>query len=871
MIMKGFDTDNPLLEYAIDNVWGNPEENHQYQVKTVRISDYYGDVDNFTYMNRWRTLPKKDKFFFVFSIGGLDPGYWNFNTNTMRRNPFDRWVNMGELCKRRGIQLDIYNNRGYQYSRSKAWLMKTQDGLTFIALEKTNVFPIPNVDEIFFRCYTPTIAVARNDQLNYPQTNPYGYETMVYENPTELGVFTARWQFYKNKAGFTGVTHNGAYFHGSPSQIVGLAVGDVVEIFHDPSVIRAEVYAYKDLYSFYSELDKKRKLIIHPPKRAGDFTFRYFDDNDYYLLGENRYGLYFHRNDVTSVRQLTHVDVSISDDAIQTASEYHPALDVVSELRIMVLVRRTDWEHPWPNEHQRIRDLYRFDDIGILRSMTDERALVPEWVAKNLESGPVMSFTRDQMKNLTRVKAKLAIGYNATTRVLSETPLRATYTAGGRGVEVPFTYRETFSAWEYDDKGLLIGYHNRINGRYYNPVSPKCAMVEFVVGQYSRNPDYVVTNQDIPISPVNGFRVYTSFFNIDSQEIQGPLTDVTGNTNIYKFVEGKIVWVGLDRINQRGVLLFNTACLAYTFELDHIDHSLSFARTQVYEGGGLLFPTAYANEDLFLNGHPLIDNVDWVYKDGRYYIFNKEFIVEGAQTITFRGHQFSEDQSKPKQETELGFVDGGVIGRFERYNLRDDRVTRTVIGGALYITDEVPKAEDTSPNNLWSTLNGKPYMVKHVYCPIKYVEPYDNFPGFAESRAVDKRVSDYLTLYLPKPNVRPVVPTLQDKYRLFSPFLSVVVNAILNRLLVLPPLEPGQEGYTDQFVYEKVASYMWWLEFDPVVLDFDRRYFAIMPYANFELLTVTANEMAFIRQVNNNYLRSVCVIEGHFLVNNNVR
>ncbi|MDG4870861.1 hypothetical protein P8631_22945, partial [Guyparkeria sp. 1SP6A2] len=79
----------------------------------------------------------------------------------------------------------------------------------------------------------------------------------------------------------------------------------VVEIIHDPTVIRAEFYRYDQLPGYYSEMDKVRKLILHPPKVEGDFSLRYFDDNDYFLLGPKNYGLYFHRNNERSVRQLT--------------------------------------------------------------------------------------------------------------------------------------------------------------------------------------------------------------------------------------------------------------------------------------------------------------------------------------------------------------------------------------------------------------------------------------------------------------------------------------------------------------------------------------------------------------------------------------
>lgn len=871
MIIPGFDKQNPLLEYAIANLWGNPEENQQYQVKTVKVSNYYGVVNNFPLMNKWRTLPVRDRLYHVFNVGGLDPGYYNFRTNVHRQNPLDRWINASDLCNRRGMKLDVYNLKGYSYPLAKTWVMFTYDGLTIIALEKVKYYTIAEKDDMWFRCYTPSTSVDRYEQTVSPQSNPFVFESMIYETPSELAIFTARYQFLKQKPGFTGVTHNGALFLGAPNAIPGLGVGDAVEIWHDPTVIRTETYNYSQLPDFYSTMDKKRKLIIHPPKREGDFTLRYFDDNDYYLVGAGSYGLYFNRNNETAIRQLTHVDVAIADDNIQTTCTYHPALNKLSDVKVMVLVRESDWEYQWPYDHQRIRYLYRMDDTGILKAMTGERSTVPEWSAPMLESGAVLTFTRNQFKDQSREAAKLAVGYNAATRVLSQTPIKVTYEEGGRGILVPVTYRKECSVWEYNAQGLLLGYYNISDASYYNPFNANCTMVEFIAGHHGRTVDYLITNKDIPLNALNDVRVYTVAFNVDTQLTQGPMTDVTGNKAVYDIVNGYIVWKGLDTVNQRGVLLFNTSFLGYTFELDHLDHSLSFAVTQIYEGGGLLFPTSFANYDLFLNGHPLIDKVDWVFEDQFFHIFNKEFIVEGPQEITFRAHQFHEDQVNPKYDIELGYVDGGVIGRFPRYNLREDRVTRTVIGGRLFLTDDVPTAETQSPDSLWDELNGRPYMVKHVFCPIKFVEPYTNFPGYKESREVDKRVSDYLTEWLPKPVVNPVIPVLQDKYRLFTPFMSVIVNGLLNGLISLPALKDQEEGYSEQVIRSLVAPYMWWLKYDPIVLDFDLRYFAIMPYANFGIVTVKSNELAFLRQVNDSYLGSACAMEGNFLVNNNVR
>jgi hypothetical protein len=144
-----------------------------------------------------------------------------------------------------------------------------------------------------------------------------------------------------------------------------------------------------------------------------------------------------------------------------------------------------------------------------------------------------------------------------------------------------------------------------------------------------------------------------------------------------------------------------------------------------------------------------------------------------------------------------------------------------------------------------------------------------------------------MTLWLPKPRTAaeeitwesaslpagsnlPAVPNLQDKYRLYSPFLNVVVNGVLNNLIPLPAMGSGETAYSMQDVKDAVAPYIWWLKYDPVIRKYDRRYFAITPFANYGKLTVSDKELIFFKQVNDLYLESVCVIEGYFEVNNNV-
>lgn len=889
MGIRGPEDNTPLVRYTDDHLWSNPEENQQYQVKLNRITEEYGYSSNFSYMNKWRTLPKKNTFFHVFSAGGLHPGFWNFKNNTLRRNPLDRWVNIGLLCKARGLKVDVYSTKGFSQSRSHCWLMVTYDGLVLIAIQKLGKTPVVDGDDMHFRCYTPSVLVDKSRLVTNETGNPYIFETCVYENPGEYSTFLGRYNAVKARPGYTGLIHNGVEIYGTPADVNPIAPGDVIEFWHDPTVLRADRYAYNTLLSFHSDLDQKKKLILHPPKIRGDFTIRYFDDNDYFLLGTKRRGLYLHRNDEKTIRQLTHVDVAVADDVVNAMTEYHPDLSDPLDCQILVLVRKTAWIFQWPHEHQRIRYLYRMPDIDIMRAMVDARANMPEWTAKELEQGPVLQLLRKQWKNVKRDDAIMSVGYNAATRVLSETPVRATYLPGSRGVDVPVTYQEGFTAWEHDANGQLLEWRNMTGVLYYSPFNPACAMVEFTMGSTGRVLDTLVTNQDVDVSKDWDYQVYVSSWNINLGELVGPWTNVTGDPAMYIIKDGVLIWKGLDRVNKRGILITNKKILGYQFQLEHMDHSLAFAITDVYEDGGQLVDLTFAQIDIWLNKHPLVDKVDWIYKDGYCYIINKEFLVDGPQDIVVRAMGLDKTVVLPNADTELGFVDGGVIGRVDRYNLRGDRVTRTVINGALYLTDEVPRAEREVPDDIGNPLNGKPYMVKHHWCPIRFVEDYDLLPYRQRSRETDQRVSDYLTKWLPKPQTnaeeidwengdphRPdgsgvaVIPNLQDKYRLFSPFLNVIVNGVLNGLIHLPNKDDGDTYYSDQDIKDVVKAYTWWLKYDPIPLKFDRRYFAITPFANFGKLTVSDKQLIFFKQVNDLYLESVCVIEGYFEVNNNV-
>lgn len=858
--------DNAITRYARKALWGNPEYDKQFQVKMWRVTPDIGAVNHFRYMGKWRPTPQVTKQFHIFTVGGTHPGIWNLGARFKGENPFNTWVSASIISRRRGVQLDFYNGLGKQFPRTKTWVLFTHDGLVLVAFERIKVFPITVADDMHFRCYSTDLTITKSTDALADKGNPYVFESMTYENNVELGRFVSRLGVLKGRAGFTGVFHNGLMVATVPTANE-LTIGDVVEIWHDPTVRRVLYYNYSTLKDYYSDLDKQRKFILHPPK-DGDFTLRYFDDNDYYFLDKNGKGIYYHRNVESAVRQLTHADVALSVGQLNDHMVAWSGLRDIATAKIMVLERDTTWLHEWPWEHQRVRHLYRMSDANILKAMTGERSVMPEWTAPELENGPVAQYIRSQIRDTLLEPANLALGYNAETLAVSQTPMSAAYEAGTGGVRVPSSYQETSTVWEYNASGQLLGYYWITNALYVKPRFAGCAKLEFTYGKGSRNLHYDLTNKDIKLTNTGEIRVYTIAYSVLAGSVVGGLTDVTG-TDLYRIDNGTLVWDKLDRVNQRGLVIYDDTFLCHEFDIDHLDHSLCFSLDDVYSKVIGNWPINFAQIDVWINGYPLIDEVDWIFRDRRIFINNRQFLKAGAQRVVIRCFGQWSDMTKPKTECELGFVEGGVIGNQPRYNIREDRATRIVVGGKLMLLEELRTAETDNPDDYNYPLNGLPYMVKHTYTPVKGAKDYDFHYLYDRSRETDKRVVDYLTLYCPKPPIT-VDFNMGEKYMLYSPFMNVVVNAIVNNVLRVPTKGTDEEFYSDQTVSELVQAYKWWLPYDPITMNYDLRYFGILPYANVEKLAVTSDQFTFLKQINKLYLKNVLSIEGYFEVAQNV-
>ena len=857
--------------FAINKMWANPQLNQQFQLKMSRISPPQGELDNFVYMGRYRLTPDSEKLYQIFSLGGYHPGFWGLFGESIKQDPNDRWINIADITNYKGLQLDIYNSKGYQYPKNIAWIMFCYDKVTLVAIEVDRRYE--TTKNMYLRCYSTDLDIPRGKPA---VDNVEAYQSVNggFNGDASLVSLYESFQKWNAGPGITNVYVNGFLYPSfpSPSQ---LRIGDDIYIAHDPIVHQIETYNLSNLENYYSDTDKKRKYIIHPPRAPGDWSYRYYDDTDFYLVDENGFGLYFHRNNADAVRQLTHRDYGVAVDYVDYLADQHPKLKtakLAGKLFFKVVYRQTKWKFNLQAEASRLHYLYHLDDSKIIGAMAGVNSTVPEWQATSLETCNTNKLLRARYVDINLEMVRDALGYNGATMAMSKAVHRISFdnNSGARtyptAIEVPPSYQKSSTAYEYDDKGVLIGFYPIKNSTLFKARFENCAMVEFLEGEGGDKLHYTLSRLPVDVSTVKrSYQVYFANFSIDTNKPSGDWEVAVEGKN-YNLVDGKIVWEfgGQAKV---GLVLFNDYFVSTTLTMDNIDRNLevtlSFDVAQKTDIGNIKL----AQVDLFLNGYSLTENVDYINDYPLFHIFNKQFIKEGAQTVVMRAYGLIDQKLAPKNESELGFVVGGVIGHNSRYNLRDDRVTRSIIAGRLFPTEEIPSLEVVDGDQAWDELNGMPYSVRHQYIPNLYIKKNDDYYGYGLAREVDFRICNYMTRYGVKKEVT-VPDTITDKYRLYSPLLNAVSMALVNRIIVIG--DPLNGGYSQQYVADKIRDYLSWFNFDPVKLNLNPRYVTIQPHNSVTPLTVNVNQFIFLKAVGRYYFNDNIPLEGFYEVNNNV-
>jgi len=832
-------SDDFLINHAYEHVWCAPEQDRQHILRPARISPKVGARGSIPVLWSTYNLPAPGTRYHVFQFGNI--AQVNLGLE-LKKNV---WTSASSQMVNSSMLIDIYSDRGLMIPRQSVYFLMTEDSNLVVAVENIPSIGLFGEEDVYFRFYSNEF-FNRIEQHDVHEGIEYHYSLPA--NTSQINALTFLLRQMQARSGYVFCYVNGWRVNDITTATV--VRGDRVELVRDSSVERVVEFAVADLPVFLSELDTKQKYLLHPP-RTGDLTLRYRDDQDIFLMFKRtpfiHKGVYFHKNLEDSVRMVTHQDYSVPTSYIDRFCSLNPNWAVNNQLTLQLVQRRSGMDKHLLDEAQHIKELYKFDDDkDFLAAIMGSEAVVDVWRIEALEKSMYTALMRAKAGTITREMVEAAYGYNSITRILADTPQKV---AGSKAwVELPFGLRAMSTVYEYNAQGVLLGWYLNQNAQWYVPRSADCRYVEAICG---RGGDVLSTVYAHNHTPAEGltFRCYVT--PIFAGKPTGDWMDVTDNDTYYDLVDGTVMWK-VNPAEYYTAIKLDDTFLTYNLELDYADKLLRFSlnvkelRIDGVAYNGLVeIPSGLL--EVWLNGHPLIEKLDWVMVDKEVCIFNKQWRNQAGthNTVTIRATGFCNPDMSRVKEAEYGFVENGLLSRNNRWNLRDDKVVRVIADGRLYCREEMDWAENRPEVLLANVRNGAPYQVTEPLIPLRGVTYEDAYSMRNRAEATDLQIEDYMTERLGEIPAQEV-SLIPRRHALCSPFVGKIMHDVINGFFDQTPL---QQYYSDQDVRKWCEPYLWLLDYEPTMMDFDERYVTIDAHERNTPYALTIYQYNFIARV----------------------
>jgi hypothetical protein len=826
-----------LVEHALRNVWCAPQQDRQHVLRLTRLTPRTGAYVSIDYQFERIYMPSRDARYHVYQIGqNRSPGL-GLPTIT------EIWTKMSDACEIENLVMDLYLTNGLQIPRSESWMHRNDDGNLILAVR---ICPtIDNLDDqdLYLRMYSN--AWFDSDVVR-PANNKIVVRGGLIKTMSELLNLQHTFEIYKGSpTGHAYAFHNGRFVdHFDSGSVV---IGDVVEFVFDPTVDRIHEIKIGDLDIFDSNLDAKGKYLIHLPKALAD-RIDFYDDLDVFLIKRNTRGhargLYYHKNQPDAVRMVTHNDYSVPVMYVQAYQPHGESWVNMEDVYLRFHIRDASVYRPLVFENNRIHELYKLNDIQIVRAMIGTNATVEEWQAPNLEQSNYTTLMRLPYENVTLDAVATAYGYNGMTVVAANTPQRVTVSGERRYVVLPPELRQNATVFEYDGDGLLLGVMYHENNVTYIPQYPSCVMIEAISGRAGLELDGIIGFDPVTVDPNYSYRVYRT----QNGYLPGVRTweDVTGTTdyvlenNLITFTDNTEAWTYL--------VISDKKFLTYSFDLTYRDHLLKFSlRWKPVGQEAQIMEVPPGRIAVWMNGRSLIEGLDYVVNFPEVVICNKQYlsdITPWTQKIVVRCTGFCDAELNREPIGEFGFVKHRMLSRNNQFDIRDDKVIRCVADGRMLHRDQLRFSEDDSGVTVESVYEGAPYQVNELFVPVRGVTNFNTLVLRQEARVIDTKVKAYLSTYLPEPVIGEIT-FIRDKYALYSPFLAKILYDIVTGVKTI-----DGSFRSDHQIMSECNVYQPLLTYDPCLnTGLDLRYVAIHPHDSVLTLEVTMQEYAYLSRV----------------------
>lgn len=850
-----------LLSHAVQNVWCSPLQDKQSILKPARLTPTNGAMRRFNLLCTTVDLPDRDHTYHVFQLANISPKLLGID------KAINNWVRLVDIVNESSLIANVYNVSGVVYPMGSTYLRRVGRTNFLIAVKEDIKLSGYRDTDIYFRFYTN----AYYQSVRYTgDVNPIRAVSGVSSGVDSVLAFQTVYHNYRNKPGRVFAYHNGYMVNDfSPGRV---QYNDTMEFIYDPSVHTVLDFKVSDLRSFFSEKDLLDKYLLHKSLDEWDSNIiNYEDDVEVAVLrygpnGISFKGVYHNRNLATSLRMITHRDYSIPCDSIEAFKQQHThVFEHLEDMVIRLYIRHSGYDRPLIMEANRIHELYKLPDSDILDAMLGHDATVPEWHCNHLEQSSYIQLMKWRNEAIDPTIIQMAYGYNFMSRLLGDTPTHTRMEGASKVVDVPTALLGDCTAYEYDDDGKLLGYYYVSGNDHHMCNHAETDLVELIAGRgdYTMDVDY-----DSPVTvldPEYNYRAY-----ICSKSLDQPLfdwEDVSGTT-LYRVIDGQLEWL-VDQDIYYTAVMSDKVFLADRYILEPVNGVLRFTISVEEVHGNLLRWYAMSipprRLDVWLNGHVLIENIDYIVVWPQVVITNKAYLhPNNFNVIDIRGVNFCAPTMELETQREVGFVRHGYLSNNQVYDIHDDKVLSFVVGGSLVKREDVRLAERGGELVFAPDYNGQPYSIRETIVPLRGKSYLDTYTLRDKAMVTDTHVSNYMTPRIPPiPDNLPNV--IHDRYYVYSPFASAVVYALENDTLLFPDITTNNYGTMD--IREALSSLEYLLEYEPLNhFTYDEDLMVVLPHYHNNPVTLDTYKHNFLKRALDVYLDGRIPLSGYFSV-----
>lgn len=846
-----------IIKKAMKYVWQNPRKDKNVIVQMTRVSprngyNKYGKV-------AWDTVetPTLEGDYHFYQLGDNYPGDF---TLIAKKN---QWYRLSEWCNVINLNIHLYDKYGRQWPLDDVYQIRLYNDNIIIAVRiNDNIFDLNDTTvymHFYFNYfYTTNKKDAEKNQIEYHALR----ENKDGETRNFINIINSIDQRAKMKAR---LTYNGYLVNKINTD--DTKIGDSSEIHYDMSIYKLVDIPINELRTYKSDLDKKNKYLIHPPK-DGRQCIVYRDDIDIYICKRDKTngsikGCYYHRNMEDSVRMVTHRDYGLPVPYVMSYVEHLDPNPNLDDFFIRIYIKENGAYNELIEDSNMIKTLYNLSDDKIIETLTKVNGTIPEWQAGNLEKSAYTGLMRSYLREITVPLVIDAFGYTATIKALSNPNIKLTKNPNGNYFELQEGLYESVTVYEYNENGLLLGWYYQSGLKKYYPNNKDCVYIEAIAGEGQDNLNIHIGNKPFDLLPNTAYRFYLA--KTEGEDVVGQWDDATADKRILVDIPNKRCTFGHLDVGELGIAIGDDKFLCYEQLIDGSDGIYDFKLTYEKERvKPLVIPPGKI--DIWLNGHALVENIDYFINFPNVMIVCKRYTQDKArQTVLVRctGFPFrTKNGLKRLQPREVGFVQYGKVSVDNHYDLHQDRILRTVIGGGVYDPDTVPFDENGSVDISKSVQDGSPYSVETPYVSLKGSLGVDVYLAQLKDYDLNLRISDYLATTMPKKE-RPIPPVIKDKYEVYSPFLSKVAHDLKFGRLKSPLPKVSLQTVDD--IIKKYKSY---LPLDPCVRGFDDRFINVHGHNQINYMELSARDIAFLERLNEIYLRRKVDVSKFFKVRN---